>query len=152
MIARVASLLTAGLGIAAFFILVFAPTGMRCTTAAIGQTGPGQPVVTLGPARCESTSLAEVQSVWWPMPAIALAVWSLAPLLAVVGVWQRSMSLVTVALVLEATSVISFGAGPIYIPLVLLPLAITWMIARRSLRQGSKDTYASEGSLGGEGY
>jgi len=77
---------------------------MRCTTGTIGQTGPGQPVVTLAPARCESTSLAEMQSVWWPMPALALAVWSLAPLLAVAGAWTRSMSLVTLALVLEATS------------------------------------------------
>ncbi|HEX9437744.1 MAG TPA: hypothetical protein VGA16_11385 [Candidatus Limnocylindria bacterium] len=66
----------------------------------------------------------------------ALAVWSLAPLLAVAGVWTRSMSLVTLALalVLEATSVISFGAGPIYIPIVLLPLTITWALARASLR------------------
>ncbi len=45
-----------------------------------------------------------MQSVWWPMPALALAVWSLAPLLAVAGAWTRSMSLVTLALVLEATS------------------------------------------------
>lgn len=132
---RVMAGITALLGIAAALYLLFGETGMRCTAATIGQTGVGQPVETLAPGRCVSTRMIDVQPVW-PMPLLAFAVWSLAPLLAVAGTWRLPprMSLVTTALVVEATSLISFGAGPVYVALVLVPLAITWVLARSAAR------------------
>ncbi len=134
MVARIASLITAALGLATGVFILLGPTGTRCTSAAIGQTGIGQPVVTLAPAHCETTSMVEIQPVW-PMPLLALAVWSLAPLLAVVGVWSGRPWLVAVALIVEASSIISFGAGPYYLTVVLVPLALTWLLARRVRRE-----------------
>lgn len=133
MIARVASAITAALGAATGLFVLFGPTGMRCSIATIGQTGVGQPVTTLAPALCEATSMVEIQPVW-PMPLLALALWSLAPLIAVAGVWSGRLWLVTVALVVEASAIVSFGAGPYYLPFVLLPLALTWVLARRARR------------------
>ena len=132
---RVVAAITALLGIAAGLYLLFGETGVRCTAATIGQTGVGQPVETLAPGRCVSTRMIDVQPVW-PMPLVAFAVWSLAPLLAVAGTWRLPprMSLVTASLVVEATSLISFGAAPVYVPLVLAPLAITWVLARQAAR------------------
>ena len=137
MTARIASVITAVLGIATGLYLLFGQTGMRCSTATIGQTGPGQPISMFAPKRCESTRMVDVQPVW-PMPLLALAVWSLAPLLALAGIWAKPVrtGLVTAALVIEATSLISFGAGPYYIPFVLVPLAVTWILARRTARMG----------------
>ncbi|MDQ3097291.1 MAG: hypothetical protein M3Q61_03885 [Chloroflexota bacterium] len=137
MTARLASLITAVLGVATGLYLLFGETGTRCYTATIGQSGPGQPVSTIAPGHCESTRMIDVQSVW-PMPLLVLAVWSLAPLLAVVGVWSTPVRsiLVLAALVIEATSIISFGAGPYYIPFVLVPLTLTWILARRAARMG----------------
>ena len=132
-IACVASVITAALGVATGVFVLFGPTGTRCS-ATIGQTGIGQPVVTLAPAQCETTSLVQVQPVW-PMPLFALAVWSLAPLLAVFGIWAARPRLVVVALILDASSIVSFGAGPYYLPFVAVPLALTWVLARRPLRQ-----------------
>jgi hypothetical protein len=133
--ARVASLVTSVLGVATGLFLLFGQTGMRCTAATIGQTGIGGPVVTLAPSLCESTRMVDVQPVW-PMPLLALAVWSLAPLLALAGTWTRPVrtGLVTAALIIEATSIMSFGAGPLYVPFVLAPLAITWILVRRTAR------------------
>lgn len=38
----------------------------------------------------------------------------------------------TVALAIEATGVISFGAAPYYVPFVLLPLVLTRVLAGRA--------------------
>ena len=126
--ARVAAVVTAVLGVATGIALVFAPLGSRCTATTSAR--PGEPA-SLEPMRCEPSRLFDVQSEWWPMPALALIVWSAAPLLAVVGVWTHRMWLVTAALVVEATVIISFGAAPLYVPFVLLPLLATWILARR---------------------
>lgn len=136
MAARIASLITAVLGMATGLYLLFGETGMRCT-ATLGQSGPGQPVSTFAPGSCESTRMIDVQSVW-PMPLLALTVWSLAPLLALAGVWSRPVrtGLVTAAVIIEATSIMSFGAGPMYVPFVLVPLVLTWVLARRAARMG----------------
>lgn len=133
MIARAAALITATLGIATGLFLLYGPTGMSCTAIEIGQAGPGQPVTTFAPS-CEQTRMVDVQPVW-PMPLLALAVWSLAPLLAVAGAWSGRTWLVTAAVVIEATSILSFGAGPLYVPFVLVPLAITWVLVRREDRK-----------------
>ena len=133
MIPRVASLITAALGLATGAFVLFGPTYTRCSFGTIGQTGIGQPVVTLTPAHCETLSLVQEQAVW-PMPLLAIAIWSLAPLLAVVGVWSGRMWLVALALVVEASSIISFGVGPYYVLYVFVPLALTWLLARRARR------------------
>jgi hypothetical protein len=130
-VARVAALVTVFLGVATGLFFVYGPTGTRCTITGVAR--PGEPVVT-SPQRCETTRMIDVQGQWWPMPGVALIVWSLAPVLAVAGVWSARLWLVTLALAMEATVLISFGAGPLYIPFVLLPLAITWFIARRAAR------------------
>ena len=132
-VARVAAIVTAGLGIATGLALVYAPLGTSCTVTAV-PAAPGEPAVSSAPMRCTPSRLIDHQKEWWPLPGIALFVWSLAPLLAVAGIWSRRLWLVTLALVLETTVVISFGAGPLYVPLVLAPLALTWVLARRSMR------------------
>jgi hypothetical protein len=133
-IARVASVITACLGVVTGAFVLFGPTYTRCSFGTIGQTGIGQPVVTLAPARCETFSLVESQPVW-PMPLLALAVWSFVPLLGVVGVWSGRPWLVAFALIVEASSIISFGVGPYYVPFVAVPLALTWALARRTQRR-----------------
>ena len=131
MIPRIAALITAALGLFSGAFVLFGPTYTRCSFATIGQTGIGQPVVTLSPARCDTMSLVAAQSVW-PMPVLALAFWSLVPLVGVVGVWSGRLWLVALALIAELTSIISFGAAPYFIPYVAAPLAITWLLARRA--------------------
>ena len=130
MIARIAALITAGLGVLTGAFVLFGPTYTRCSLGSIGQTGIGQPVQTLTPAHCDTMSLVQAQSVW-PMPLLALVLWSLAPLLAVLGVWSGRLWLVAVALIVELSSIISFGVGPYFLPHVAVPLAITWVLARR---------------------
>ena len=131
MIARIASLITAALGLATGAFVLFGPTYTRCSLGSIGQSGIGQPVQTLTPAHCDTMSLVQAQSVW-PMPLLALVLWSLAPLLAVLGVWSGRLWLVAIALVLELSSIISFGAGPYFLPYVAVPLALTWLLTRRA--------------------
>lgn len=131
MIARIASLITAALGVATGVFVLFGPTYTRCSFATIGQTGIGQPVQTLTPARCDTMSLVQSQSVW-PMPLLALVLWSLAPLLAVLGVWSGRPWLAALALIIEMSSIVSFGVGPYFLPYVAVPLALTWVLARRA--------------------
>jgi hypothetical protein len=76
------------------------------------------------------------------MPLLAIAVWSLAPLVSYIGVRRKvagqdgGTALVMLALVLEATVLISFGAAPFFAPFVLLPLLISTALAlgSRSVR------------------
>ena len=75
MIARIAALITAGLGVVTGAFVLFGPTYTRCS---------------LG-----------------PMPLLVLALWSLAPLLAVLGVWSGRPWLVAVALVVEMSSILA---------------------------------------------
>jgi len=72
----------------------------------------------------------------FPLPFLAVLVWSIAPVLVYIGIvlrlrGQRSAgtALVVAGLFLECTVLISFGAAPFFVPLVLLPLAITTTIA-----------------------
>jgi hypothetical protein len=72
------------------------------------------------------------------MPFFAVLVWSLAPVLVYLGVLLRlrgdrgiGTALVIAGLLLESTVLISFGAAPMFVPAVLLPLLITTTIALR---------------------
>jgi len=123
---------SAALGVAMGLLFLLAPIQGYCRMELTGAP-PGVPS-TPGPTICGQQSLIEAQTVW-PMPLLAIAVWSLAPLISHVGV-RRKMAdqgggagLIIAALVLEATVLISFGAAPFFAPFVLLPLLITTAIA-----------------------
>ena len=119
------------LGIAMGLLFLFAPIQGYCRSE-LTSTQPGVP--TPGPTICGQQSLIQAQPVW-PMPLVAIVVWSLAPLLSYAGVRRRmagesgGTALIVLALLLEATVLISFGAAPFFAPFVLLPLLITTAIA-----------------------
>jgi hypothetical protein len=131
-LAERAGLVTAVLGVAMGLLFLFAPIQGYCMTTATNPQ-PGVPA-TPGPTICGQESLFQAQPIW-PMPFLAVAVWSTAPLIAYVGVRRRfggqsdGTALVVLALVLEATVLISFGAAPFFAPFVLLPLLISTALA-----------------------
>ena len=121
-------------------LFLFAPIHGSCSSTI---TGSGPPLgstpdpATVGPTTCFTEALWQRQQIF-PMPFFAVLIWSLAPVLVYIGVLlrlrgQRSAgtALVVIGLVLESTVLISFGAAPLFVPLVLLPLAITTTIALR---------------------
>jgi hypothetical protein len=122
-----AAIAIAALGIVAGAFFLFGPTGTRCSiTTIIGAPGSSP---TPGPQICESVSLVRAQPIW-PMPLIAIAVWSLAPTLTAVGLIRRSRShasgtgWIVAGIIAECTVLISFGAAPFFLPFVLLPLLV----------------------------
>jgi hypothetical protein len=130
-----AAFVAAVLGVAMGLLFLFAPIQGSCRVTATS-TVPGQ-VATPGPTICERTSLFQSQPIW-PLPFLAVAVWSVAPLISYVGVRRKmagqgsGTTLIVLALVLEATVLISFGAAPFFAPFVLLPLVISTALALRS--------------------
>ena len=119
------------LGVTMGLLFLFAPIHVGCMTTATS-TVPGQ-IATPGPTVCSNESLVQRQPIW-PLPFLAVAVWSVAPLLSYVGVRRRmagqgATALIILALVLEATVLISFGAAPFFAPFVLLPLVISTALA-----------------------
>ena len=126
-----AAFVTAVLGVSMGLLFLFAPIQGSCRVTATS-TVPGQ-IATPGPTICTNESLVQRQSIW-PLPFLAVAVWSVAPLLSYVGVRRRmagqgSTPLIVLALMLEATVLISFGAAPFFAPFVLLPLVISTALA-----------------------
>ncbi len=126
-----AAFVAAVLGISMGLLFLFAPIHGGCMTIATS-TVPRQ-IATPGPTICTNDSLVQRQPIW-PLPFLAVAVWSVAPLLSYVGVRRRmagqgGTALVILALVLEATVLISFGAAPFFAPFVLLPLVISTALA-----------------------
>lgn len=127
-----AAFVVAVLGIAMGLLFLFAPIQGGCMTTATS-TAPGQ-IATRGPTVCTNESLVARQSIW-PLPFLAVAVWSVAPLIGYVGVRRKmagegiGTALIILALVLEASVLISFGAAPFFAPFVLLPLVISSALA-----------------------
>ncbi len=121
----IAAIFVAGLGIVMGLAFLFAPLGTGCSVSVGAGVGVG--VTTSGPEVCRSYSLVQTQPIW-PMPLIAIIVWSVAPSLTAVGLIQRLRGRATGAawiaagLIAEGTVLISFGAAPLFVPLVLLPL------------------------------
>jgi hypothetical protein len=130
-----AAFVAAVLGIAMGLLFLFAPIQGGCRVTATS-TVPGQ-IATPGPTICEQVSLFQSQPIW-PLPFLAVAVWSVAPLISYVGVRRKmagvgsGTALIVVALVLEATVLTSFGAAPFFAPFVLLPLLISTALALRA--------------------
>jgi hypothetical protein len=127
-----AAFVAAVLGVTMGLLFLFAPIQRGCMTTATS-TVPGQ-IATPGPTVCSNESLVQRQPVW-PLPFLAVVVWSVAPLIGYVGVRRRMASqtgataLIILALALEATVLISFGAAPFFAPFVLLPLVISTALA-----------------------
>ena len=122
-----AAAVVAGLGIVVGLVFLFAPFGTGCSVTATPSV-PGV-IATPSPEICQSYNLVQVQPVW-PMPLLAIVVWSLAPSVTAIGLIRRlrgrasGKALIISGLIAEGTVLISFGAAPLFVPLVLLPLAV----------------------------
>jgi hypothetical protein len=126
-IARVASLLGLVIGIVLGWFILFGPFFYGCSTGAVA---PGQ---TPRPPTCRGASLIEVQGSehLFPAPLLWIAMWSLAPAFAVIGVWMSGRPriwLIALALVMEATGIISLGGGILF-ALVIEPLLLVTLAA-----------------------
>lgn len=119
----IAAVAVAGLGIVVGLAFLFARLGTGCSISA---TVSGT-VATPGPEVCRSYSLVQTQPIW-PMPLIAIVVWSVAPSLTAVGLVRRlrgrarGAAWIAAGLIAEGTGLISFGAAPLFVPFVLVPL------------------------------
>jgi hypothetical protein len=137
-VARFASTLAAALGIAIGLFMLFGPTYTGCRIEMTAPPTPGA-IATQSPLVCGTKSLVEVQPIW-PMPLLAILGWSLAPVVSLVGVRRAlarrspGLALVVAAVLVECTVVISFGAAPLYVPFVLLPLLVSAVLAARAAR------------------
>ena len=138
-VAQRAAFVSAVIGPVIGALFLFAPIQGGCTATIIATPAPPGatpgPPATAGPATCGTEALWQRQPIF-PMPFFAVLVWSLAPVLVYIGILlrlrgQRSTgtALVVTGLFLECTVLISFGAAPFFVPLVLLPLAITTTVA-----------------------
>ena len=112
-------------------LFLFAPIQGYCITSITSTTG----AATAGPATCGSEALWQRQAIF-PLPFFAVLVWSLAPVVVYWGIRERigghrrvGTALVIAGLVLECSVLISFGGAPYFVPTVLLPLAITTIVA-----------------------
>ena len=126
------------LGIVLGALFLFAPIHGICTSSASATAMPPGatpgPPATFGPQVCGSEALWQRQPIF-PLPFLAVLVWSLAPLLSYYGARLRVWGdpgigtlVMVVGLVLEATTLISFGAAPFFVPFVFTPLLVATAI------------------------
>jgi hypothetical protein len=115
-------------GIGAGLYLVFGPTYAGCQSPVITSTGD-----VIGREVCRQASMWELQGLsGFPAPYLFIAVWSLAPIVGFVAAWfvrehGARLWLSGLALGIEASVMISFGAAPFYLPLVFPPVLITFL-------------------------
>ena len=132
-IARVASVLALAAGVILGWGILFGPFFYGCTSAAVA------PDQTPAPQVCRGSSLIEVQgSDLFPAPLLWILMWSLAPLLAVLGVWlsrRPRIRLIALALLMELTGIISLGGGFIFALVIEPLLLITLFASLRARRQ-----------------
>lgn len=125
-VARIASLLALAAGVILGWGILFGPFFYGCTTTAVA---PGQ---SPAPQVCRGSSLIEIQgNDLFPAPLLWIVMWSLAPLLAVIGVWLSSIPrvwLVTLALLMELTGIMSLGGGILF-ALVIEPLLLVTLVS-----------------------
>ena len=124
--ARIASLFALAAGVILGWGILFGPFFYGCTTTAVA---PGE---TSAPQVCRGSSLIEVQGTdLFPAPLLWILMWSLAPALAVIGVWLSARPrvwLVVLALLVELTGIISLGGGILF-ALVIEPLLLITLVA-----------------------
>jgi len=132
--ARTLSFLALAGGITLGLVILFGPTYTICSS---GSIGPNQ---TPGPTVCHSEGLVVTQrDSLFPAPLLWILMWSLAPLLAVVGVRFREDGtaegswLIGLALFMDLTGIISMGGGFVY-ALVVAPLLLITLIASFGIR------------------
>lgn len=137
-VAERAAFIPAVVGPAVGLIFLFAPVQGWCMTSVTATATPagataGSPPPAL--TTCGWEALWQRQTIF-PMPFFAVLVWSLAPLVVYYGIRLRvrgeratGTALVVAGLLLASTVLVSFGAAPIFVPTVLLPLVITTVIA-----------------------
>lgn len=137
-VALAAAVIAGTLGIVVGVLFLFAPISTGCSvTATISAPGT---IATPGPQVCQPYSLAQVQPVW-PMPLLAIVVWSLAPSVAAIGLVRRlraqagSKPWIVAGIVAECTVLISFGAAPFFVPFVLVPLVIATALGVAATRK-----------------
>lgn len=135
-----AAFTSAVIGLAVGALFLFAPIQGYCQSSITATPIP--PGATAGPAPTAITSCGQ-EALWqrqpiFPMPFFAVLVWSLAPAIVYYGIRLRldgergtGTALAVAGWLLEGTVLISFGAAPIFVPFVLLPLSITTLIALR---------------------
>ena len=134
------------LGIVLGAAFLFAPIHGICTSSASATAMPPGatpgPPATFGPQTCGTEALWQRQPIF-PLPFFAVLVWSLAPLVSYFGARIRVSGsegvgtlLIVVGLVLEATTLISFGAAPFFVPFVFVPLLIATVLALRTSQMG----------------
>jgi cytochrome bd-type quinol oxidase subunit 1 len=117
--------------------LVFGPTYSGCQSPVITASG-----AVIGREVCRQASMWELQGLsGFPAPYLFIAVWSLAPILGFTAAWfvrehGRRLWLSGIALAIEASVVISFGAAPFYLPLVF-PLVLITFLALLNIPQPS---------------
>ncbi len=138
------ALIASGTGLAVGAVTLLGPSHVRCEIPPL-QTGIGQTAVN----NCMPVSLIEVGAEIWPLPLLAIVVWSVAPLLAVLGALRlvhdkRGLALVALALVLEASAIISFVAGPLFLIWVLTPLVGATVCAIMSSAMANVGTHPFE--------
>ena len=125
-IARFASLLALVAGVILGWGILFGPFFYGCTTTAVA---PGQ---TSAPQVCRGSGLIEIQgNDLFPAPLLWILMWSLAPLLAVIGVWLRArprVLLIALALLMELSGIISLGGGIVF-ALVIEPLLLITLVS-----------------------
>lgn len=115
-------------GTAAGLYQVFGPTYAGCQSPVITSTGD-----VIGREVCRQASMWELQgSSGFPAPYLFIIIWSLAPILGFAAAWSvgkhgERMWLGGLALAIEASVLISFGAAPFYLPLVFPPVLITFL-------------------------
>lgn len=100
----------------------------------------------IGTETCRVASMWELQGLsGFPAPYGFILAWSLAPFLAFTAAWlaarpaQRIM-LASLALLIEASVVISFGAAPLYVPLVFPFVLITFVALLLARQRSEKPT------------
>jgi hypothetical protein len=142
-IAQRAAFVPAVIGPVIGALFLFAPIRGICSSTVTASATPRAPGSTQGPATTPAPEVCSSEALWqrqeiFPMPFFAVLVWSLAPVLVYIGILLRlrgqrapGTALVVAGLLLECTALISFGAAPFFVPLVLLPLAITTTVALR---------------------
>ena len=91
-----------------------------------------------GPQICRGSSLIEVQgNDIFPAPLLWIALWSLAPALAVIGAWlSRSprVWLIGLAMLMDLTGIVSLGGGILF-ALVIEPLLLITLVASLRARR-----------------
>src|SRR5437773_1614796 len=137
-LAERAAFVSAAIGIAVGLLFLFAPIQGYCMSTITATPPP--PGATAGPP-AQSVTTCGFEALWqsqpiFPMPFFAVLVWSLAPTVAYIGVrlrvrgerWTGS-ALMVAGVLIALSSLISFGAGPFFLPFVFLPTLITTAIA-----------------------